>query len=354
MNVRRWSVAMLIVFSGAVASRADTPAPPLHVVPEAWRSSFFEPANTDSLAVAEAGGRTLVFATAKEGDRIDVLDAATGRWLRSIGERGDAAMQFKRPNGVVVVPILDIEHAVTKGPPLVLVIERDGRRVQAFWADTFEHAGTFGHDELVKPYGGAVSYRGNAVTLFVTDNDVPPAEAIKRYRLVRDGRHVRADYLGLLGDADGPGALLKTESIAVDDRTGRVLICDEDKSRKNVKVYTLEGAFTGQTFGDKLVFGDPEGIGLLDDPQRGYVLLTDQQAVITIWHLFDRDTYQHLAAFTTQPFIANTDGIALWQHPVGEYGQGLLVAVHDDLDVRAYSLGNILDLVRNASAAARH
>jgi 3-phytase len=348
MSLMRWITVGVAVWCGASAT-AEQPVVPLQWTNEVWRSSGFEPANTDSLAAARVRDRTVVYATAKEGDRIDLLDATDGRWLGRVGERGDGPLQFRRPNGVIVVPVLDIEHAVHGEPgPLILVIERDGRRVQGFWADTLEHAGTFGSGELIKPYGGAVSFRDNQVTLFVTDNDVPPDQVVKRYRLARSGRSIRAEFLGVIGDADGPGAVLKSESIAVDDRLGRVLLCDEDKSQKNVKVYTLDGQFTGTTFGDKLIFGDPEGIIVHDDPSRGFVLLTDQQAMITIWHVFDRQSYTHLAAFTGKPFLANTDGIAWCSWPVPGHPSGLLFAVHDDADVRAYDPVPILSAAQRA------
>src|SRR5690606_41059715 len=56
-------------------------------------------------------------------------------------ERGEGDGQFKRPNGVFVID------------DVLLVVERDNRRVQGFALPSLEPLGHFGTDELVKPYG---------------------------------------------------------------------------------------------------------------------------------------------------------------------------------------------------------
>ena len=327
------------------ASRADDLTP----IRQVWASTGTSYAETDSLAACRLqSGDVWVFATAKDGDRIDVFDAIAGRFLKSHGTPGTAPGQFRYPNGIVTV---EFSTANERGPartPLILIIERDNHRVQAFYPGDQRPAGLFGSDVLKRPYGGAVSYRPDGVYLYVTDTEVPRNQTVRAFRLtLTPTGDLTADLVRTFGDPDGPGAILEAESIAIDDRAGRVLLCDEDPSQHNVKVYTLDGQFTGQVFGGQYVKREPEGIVVVDTPAGGYVVLTDQQEDLSVWHVFDRQTYTHRAAFTGQPLVANTDGICIYPAALPRFPGGAFFAVHDDADVRAYPLDAITRLAES-------
>lgn len=327
----------LAVLFAAHTATADEPAQ----VPQAWKSSGTQYDNTDSLAACRVGNAVHVFATSKDGDRIDIFNGATGAFIRAHGQTGTAPGQFRRPNGVVVVEFgrsaPQVPPVQTK--PVVMVIERDNDRVQGFWPTDLSHAVTFGTGELHRPYGGAVSYRPDGPFLYVTDTNVSPDQVVKVYRLAFKNGEVRAKHIRTFGETSGPGQIGEAESIIVDDEHGHVLLCDE--VGKNVKVYSATGDFTGKTFGDGLVGGDPEGIAVYDHADGGFVILTDQRPSISIFHVFQRKTYDYIGAFTGTPNIANTDGICLYPSKVGDHPAGMLYAVHDDADVRAYSIKQI-------------
>lgn len=304
-------------------------------VPQRWASTGVNYAETDSLAAARLDdGAVRVFATAKEGDRIDVFDATNGKFIKSFGSAGNGPGQFAYPNGIVV--------AALDGKPYILIIERDNHRVQAFRADNLAPAGVFGGAELHRPYGAALATIDGAPHLFVTDTEVPAAETVNVYELALDGSSVRGTFVRSFGDADGPGFVRDPESIAIDPQHGHVLLCDEHKSARDVKVYTLDGTFTGKTLGRSEVEREPEGIVVVDSPAGGAIILTDQQKALSVWHLYDRRTFEHLGAFTGDPTVANTDGICFFADPFGPFPAGALFAVHDDADIRAYALADVL------------
>lgn len=340
-------VATPSALHAADAAPACTPAR----IPQAWASSGTTYADTDSLAACTTpDGKTMLFATSKQGHCIDIFDGETGRFVRRHGRQGAGEGDFNRPNGIAVVefPVAGATTAPAWSPtrPVVFVVERDNARVQAFWPGDLKPAGLFGKEQLKKPYGLAVSYHPDGILLYVTDNDVPSEHAVKVYRVRLHERNVKAEYVRNLGDATGIGALGKTETVAVDDRLDRVLLCDEAPDQLCVKVYTRNGRFTGRTFGRGLIRGQPEGMAVYDAPGEGVVILTDQQPDITIWHVFDRNDYRHLGAFTGEPTIANTDGVCLYARPFGRFSSGAFFAVHDDSDIRAYDYADVLRGIR--------
>lgn len=321
------------------------------VIPQVWASSGTTYAETDSLAVCEmANGAVHLFATSKNGHRIDVFDAATGKFLEAFGSEGTQPGQFNRPNGIVTVrlPVADKDGAKATRSAL-LVIERDGARVQAFWADSLKPAGIFGSKELKKPYGGAVHERGDEVTVYITDAKAEDDACVFMYRLEAKGEEIVATLIRQFGDSGGAGRIRLPESVVVDEKMQRVLLCDEKQN--DVKVYTLDGKFTGTVFADGLVRRDPEGLVIVEHlGPAGVVILTDQREEISIWLVFDRRDYRLLAAFTGKPNIANTDGICVHPKPFGPFTGGALFAVHDDADIRAYDLADVAALLTQQAA----
>lgn len=362
-------IAIAIVV-GLVASAAG--APPLHTVSQRWVSDGVDFAEADSIAACILpDGRVRVFVTCKSGNRVQVLDGESGRHVATYGAPGDGHELLRYPNGMVCASLRDGEEDVV-ARTAVLVVERDNKRVHAFWADDLSFAGSFGESVLIRPYGAAVTRRDDfarraaagkrdvatlpadnaaaEVYCYVTEDAGRPTESVRVFRVWREGNRVRGEHLGNFGDADGPGTVREPESIAIDDRTGRVFLCDEHKSQRNVKVYTLEGKFSGTTFADGLLRADPEGIAVFSGSAGELVLLTEQRKQRTIWHVFDADRLEWIASFTGAPTIANTDGICVVPESFGSFERGVLLAVHDDRDVRAYSLGDVLELLAGRAA----
>lgn len=358
---RRLPVVVVVALTAivlAVYAYRQARLPDVHRVAQIWKSTDVDDANTDSVAaLRNNGGRLLVLATAKWGDRIDVFDALTGRFMQHIGKSGDGPGEFRRPNGIAIArfdaqaPIADAGGPSAlremRDSSVVVVVEREGARAQLLSALDFKPVGIVGAGILKRPYGAAISYRDPSTYLYVTDSEVPPDKTVSVFRLARSADGVTGTLVAQFGD-DGEGRILKAESIVVDDDLERVLLCDEDRSQHNVKVYGIDGKFTGRTFGDGIIVGDPEGIVIVNSTAGDFILVTDQRSKITIWHAFDRKTYAFITSFTGEPRIANTDGICIYPETFGDHPAGALFAVNDDADIRAYDLKAIINWVDHA------
>lgn len=318
-----------VATDGAFLAFADTA-----VIREAYLTDRDERADIDSPAIwRRPGGGAWLFVTAKARDLVLVHDAATGALVARLGGSGGAAGRLDRPNGVAVVE------------DLLLVVERDNRRVQVFSLPELRPLGSFGEGVLRRPYGIATVERPTGVfELFVTDQDERAdeepallAERVKRFRLEREGSTARVTALGAFGETTGPGVLHKVESIHADPVHDRLLIADE--KARNIKVYTLTGSFTGVTI-DGLFREEPEGIALYACGSDGYWIATDQSERANTFHVLDRESLEPVGAFRGA-VTQNTDGVALMQGGLGPFRQGIFFAVHDDGSVSAFSWSDI-------------
>src|SRR5690606_4279744 len=239
------------------------------------------------------------------------------------GERGEGDGQFKRPNGVFVID------------DVLLVVERDNRRVQGFALPSLEPLGHFGTDELVKPYGLWGDKADGGYQLYVTDaymagedaegEDILPPfeeldERVKRYSFTVDGADIQGELAGAFGDTGEAGALRVVESLWGDPANNRLLVAEEDETYANeFKIYDLEGDFSGD---------------------GGWWVTTEQAKDVTTFHLFERDSLEHAGAFRGE-MVANTDGIWLHQEPTRNFPQGAFYAVHDDQGMVAFDWRDI-------------
>jgi 3-phytase len=312
------------------------------VIMAAWLSDRNEADNVDSPAVWHGhDGQDWIISTCKTTDRLLIHNAHTGVFLRSIGEHGDGSGQFRRPNGIAIID------------DLAIIVERDNHRVQMFHLPEWTSLGSFGMEQLIKPYGVAVRRSGESLMLYVTDNyegaedDIPAdsllGERVKMFAVHLTGGSLQTEYRGAFGATQGVGVLRVVESIAVDSTHQRLLIADENPAANDIKVYDLEGNFTGSIVGKGRFLYQPEGIVLYAcDDGSGYWIATDQDEADNTFHIFDRRSFDYLVSFKAAG-ITNTDGIALSQHGIEGFPDGLFVAVHNDGNVGVLSWQSIAD-----------
>lgn len=324
------------------AYNANSPASVegIAVVQEAYLSQYTRVDNIDSPAVWHAHeDAAWILATAKSTHQLVVYDAATGETLGRIGRPGSGPGEFLRPNGIVVLD------------SLAFVVERDNRRVQVISLPTGEPVGSFGEGVLRSPYGiAAVQYGRGVWEFYVTDaytrflGRLPPnhelGERVKRFRVQLMTDTLQAELLGSFGSTSGPGVLRQVESIHADPEHDRLLIADE--ASIDVKVYDLQGQYTGQTIGQEYLHYEPEGIVLYECGDEGYWLITDQSLAVSYFHILDRGSLEPLGVFRGRT-TANTDGVALTQSRVGDWDDGVLFPVHDDRGVSAIAWSEIAD-----------
>jgi 3-phytase len=340
------AVAVILV---AGCKPADTPPPdatqaaPTRLA-EVWQTTRDTLDNIDSPAVWHGpDGQHWLLSTAKTTDVLVVNDAATGQELRRVGGTGTKPGQLDRPNGILVVD------------DLAIVVERDNHRVQVFRLPEFTPLGTFGDALLRKPYGIAAYHAGEpgGYVVYVTDNyemadeSIPPdsllGERVRQFHLAVTDRSITAEPRLAFGDTSGPGVLKVVESIAADAPNNRLLIAEELETASHIKVYTLDGKFTGQIVGESLFPHQAEGIILYAcGDTSGYWVATDQDLATNTFHVFDRQTLSHLGSFQGEQTL-NTDGIALTQRGFADFPSGAFYAVHNDGNVAAFSWVQIAD-----------
>ncbi|MGQ9426516.1 hypothetical protein ACXYTJ_11035 [Gilvimarinus sp. F26214L] len=323
------------------ATDAAEPAQ-IPVLNEVYMTVRDEADNVDSVAVWHGPeGQHWLVATAKSTDQLIVFDAASGEVLGKVGERGEGVAQFKRPNGISIVD------------NTLMVVERDNQRVQVFGLPGFTPLGSFGEQQLALPYGlwvqpVAEGYRVAVTDAYETaDEEIPPPEELDRrlhlYHVSHEGEGISGQWLRTAGDVEGRGVLEKVESLFGDTTHDRLLVSDESEAQLNVKIYDLDLNFTGQTLGDGQFQYEPEGIALYACPDgSGFWLVADQDERVNTFLAFDRKTLQPMGGFRGGQ-VLNTDGVWLTQTSLPNLPQGAFFAVHDDGNVGAFDMADILE-----------
>lgn len=349
LTVFFFAIAFLAALAGCAAPPPEEPPP--QSPPPRTGSSIVEVREVvetpptpedgiDSVALWLDGESPWLLATAKSTHRLNVYNALSGKLLRTVGEEGDALGELRYPNGLAVVG------------DLAFVVERDNRRVQIFRLPELSPVGTFGEEELRRPYGLAIleterDGRGEAgFDVWITDNyetpagEVPPAaelgERVKRFRVqVAEDGAVTAKLLLRFGDRFGKGVLHVVESIAADPLTGLLLVADEDPRGRSAKGYTFEGELTGTFLGQGLFMAEPEGIALYACDPNGFWILTDQMKTRSVFRVFDRRGLMYYGSFVGKT-TANTDGVAITATPLPGMPDGAFYAVHDDQSISVF------------------
>lgn len=221
-------VTSLAACTGAQLRADDAASVP--VVREAFLTPFDSADNVDGPAVWHGpNGQHWLLSTAKSTDVVLINDGATGAVIGHMGGSGTAAGQLRRPNGITVIG------------DVMLVVERDNHRVQAFSLPRFATLGTFGDSLLRLPYGiGWYEEAPGRYMVYVTDNyersdeSVPPdrelGERVKQFRVSLANGRLHARHLRSLGDTTGAGVLRVVESIAPDAANDRLLIAEETET----------------------------------------------------------------------------------------------------------------------------
>lgn len=316
-------------------------------VAEAFITPLTPDDNVDSPALwVGPDGRPVLIATAKKSGVLKTYDGATGNPAADRGTLGAASGQFNRPNGIFV------------SDDLVFVVERDNHRVQVLRLPEFASIGSFGEAELKQPYGiwlGVTApgrYDVLVTDAYMAGTDargedlVPELSAlgarVKRYAVEVTQDRVLAGPADTVGDTSAAGAIRIPESVWGDPFHSRLLIAEEDVATGTaVREYGLDGSFRGRTLGLGLFKAQAEGIALWQCADgSGYWIATDQFKDRSLFHIFDRNTLEHLGAFAGNT-VANTDGVWLHQASTTRFPQGVFYAVHDDMGVGAFDWRDI-------------
>lgn len=354
---------LLAACAGATPRPAPAPAATTQpvTVPERYVSAPLQGEELDSLAVWDDAGQPRVIASGKSSHRLTVFDADTGAVVRQFGGPGT----FNRPNGLALLP-----PGQGHPQPLLFVVERDGRRVQALALPGFTPVLAFGGDVLRSPYGiwvgpqpdgGAQAYVTDSFMYGARFDRVPPLaeldQRVRRFTLAFGPGGARATLAGSFGDTTPAGALRMVESIAGDPAHDRLMVADEYTGQgsrgSSLRAYTLAGRYTGRSLPPGSFDAEAEGVVLWPCRNgRGYWIAVDQLTPLTRFHAFDRITLAHVGTWQGR-VAADTDGIALHPGATPAFPSGALFAVHQDKALAAFDLGEVVRALRLSPACVR-
>lgn len=310
---------------------------------EIYQTERNETDNVDSPAFWQGpNGENRLIATAKETDKILVYNAEDGKFIKETGTEGTAPGQLDRPNGIFVID------------DICLVVERDNKRVQVFSLPGLEHIGFIG-ENLVKPYGLFVYGDKTGYNMYVTDNyetadeQIPPDSDLGRrihiYTFNMNSGELKSKFVKAFGDTAGEGTLRVVESIWGDPVNNILYIAEENEPETCVKIYDLEGTFTGKVLGKGMFKYQVEGISLYKNGDTGCWIVTDQDYNNNTFYLFERISDKLIGSFTG-PKTTNTDGIWLTQKSFGQFKEGAFFAIHNDGNVSAFDWGAVKSAVK--------
>ncbi|MEW6509171.1 MAG: phytase [Bacteroidota bacterium] len=314
------------------------------LINEKFQTMSIEADNVDSPVFWKGNnGEEWIISTAKGTHQLIIDNAVTGVNIKRIGSAGSGKGQFLRPNGISVVD------------NLLFVVERDNHRVQVLSLPDFNSLGTFGDSTLIKPYGIYLFKEYENYTVFVTDNyefekDIIPADSllgkrVQKFSVTIKDKQIVAAFIGYIGEIKGKGVLRVVESIFGDPENKLLLIAEEDTTQSSIKVYNLNGSYTGKNFGSGIFHGQVEGIALYDGSDgNGFWFITDQSYTKNTFYIFDRKTFELEGAFSG-PNTKNTDGIWLTQTPFKNFPGGAFIAVNNDRNVSVFDLNEIMDIL---------
>jgi myo-inositol-hexaphosphate 3-phosphohydrolase len=269
--------------------------------------------NVDSPAIwiAPKPEDSLVLLTEKGGGSVMVFKAdAKATFVRRFGE-------FKRPNGVAVLQGAAI-GSVKKD--LAFVTDRDGAVVHVYSIPDFELLGVFA-EGVDKPMGVSLYHRSSdgAVFAYIVSKYGKDNDKVIRFRIgEREGRITGTREVNF-----GRELSAGQETVTVDADRELVYVADED--RHEIKVYDLDGKYQ-TTVGKPHFSAQVEGIALTGCGASGFIIAVDQQSMTEL-EVFDRATFKHLGTIKTSLRI--TDGVAVTEHSLPDYPDGLFFAQSD-------------------------
>ena len=279
----------------------------------------------DSVAiwVAHDPAQSLLMITDKTRDVVQIHDPVQNQYVGRLGEPGTGPGQLQRPNGIAVAYNLNAASGTTDA---VFVVERDNNRVSVFSLPERQFLGTFGNNDLDKPYGIALARVNGQLQAWITSTGSSP-DRVKVFEVRPGGSGIEGR---LLFDFPVDATL---ESLVIDPEHDRALICAES-APYDIRVYNLKGEYQSR-FGAGIFTNDPEGIVLYDlGNGEGYYIVADQEASPTEYEVFDRKTLNYIGNFSGK--TSGTDGIALTQMALPNFPKGSFYALHSDRAVHAY------------------
>lgn len=292
---------------------------------------------------------SLVLGTDKNRDGALYVYDLKGRIIKD-----KVVRNLQRPNNV------DIEYGFVLGGEkidIAVVTERLTHRLRIFRLPDMQPVDQGGvevfagepSEDFRSPMGIALYKRPDdgAIFAMVGRKSGPSDGYLWQYRLEDDGRGgVRGVLERKFGTFSGEKEI---EAIAVDDSLGYVYYCDENAGIRKYYADPLKGSEELALFGTDAFTDDREGIAIYQrDAQRGYILVSDQQA--NRFNVYRREgapgqPHKHELLKSVHTVTNECDGCEVTSVALGDkFPHGMFVAMSDN---RTFQFYNWDDLVKD-------
>lgn len=275
-------------------------------------------------------GQHWVVGASEQNNSLIVYDAVTGELVKTVGTSGTAEGQFRQPCGISIVD------------NIAVVVERGNHRAQVFLLPDFRSLGFFGNDELVSP-NGITMYQlfEDRYYIFVSD-DAGKSAKIHKYEMNYFEGDFRSAHANTFGDTEGEGAITTPGSIYMDPLNNHLLVADIAEGKNNIKVYNVDGKFTGKVINGELFKNRPDGIALFEGQgSTGYWIVTDRHDGDNVFHVLNRQTFEQEASFKGGK-VDGCTGLCVTDVPFGKFKKGALFTVNAEGKVAAFSWESLI------------
>jgi 3-phytase len=221
-----------------------------------------------------------LFILSKDCSKIFILNALSGKYIKSLGTCGDKVGEF---DGPVDMTIYD---------DYLIILEKDNHRVQIFSLPELVYVGFIGEIELSNPncIESIKLKKDNKefCCLYIGDNlDNKPSRRKCYFRFIFEINKMGIyDTEVLKIEPDNKGELGYIESIRYDSVHDNLLIVD--KLSKDIKVFNFENNYKKTILKDQFK-GEPGDIDLMKDNNKGMIFIGDFSRLDNFFHIYSRD-----------------------------------------------------------------
>ena len=236
-----------------------------------------------------------LFVLSNDSNKIFILNALSGKYIKSLGAYGDKVGEFDKPIDMVIYD------------DYLMVLEKDNHRVQVFSLPELIYIGFIGEIELSNPQCiESVKLKKNDkefCCLYIGDNlDNKPSRRKCYFRFIFEINKMGIyDIETLKIEPDNKGELGLIESIKFDSVNDNLFIVD--KLAKDIKIFNFENNYKETILKDGFK-GEPGDIDLVKDTNRGMLFVGDFSRLDNFFHIYSRDL-NHIMTLSSELVLKN-------------------------------------------------
>ena len=232
-----------------------------------------------------------LFVLSEDSNKIFILNALTGKYIKSLGSPGDKVGQFDLPKDILIYE------------NYIFVLEKNNHRIQIFTLPDLKFISFIGEVELTNPTClESVKLRKdkkNFCCLLVGDNlDNKPSRNKCYFKFIFELNEVNIYDLEIKrNEPKNNSKLGYIESIKYDGLNDNLYIID--KLSKDIKIFNFNDEFKFTIF-KNFFKGDPSQIQQIN----GYTIVGDFSRLENFFHIFDNN-FKYINSFVSDFTLKN-------------------------------------------------